>query len=97
MQPILAFFGVSPGETAVVLVAILLLFGAKRLPGIARSLGRSIGEFRRAASSLSAEVMREALPDRPTLPDAQKDSTGSDIYLEEKTSRLPEDSERHAG
>jgi len=39
-----AFLGGSPGagEMLVVFLAILLLFGAKRLPGIARSLGRAL-------------------------------------------------------
>lgn len=35
------------GEVLVVLLIILLLFGAKRVPDLARSLGRSLGEFRK--------------------------------------------------
>ena len=34
-------------ELLIFLLIILLLFGAKRLPDVARSLGRSIGEFKR--------------------------------------------------
>ena len=47
MQNILGLFGYSGGgEIILVLVVILLLFGAKRLPELARSLGKSLGEFK---------------------------------------------------
>lgn len=36
-------------ELIIVLVIILLLFGAKKLPEVAASMGKSIKEFRRAA------------------------------------------------
>ncbi|MDP9343680.1 MAG: twin-arginine translocase TatA/TatE family subunit [Actinomycetota bacterium] len=35
------------GEILIILAAVLLLFGAKRLPEIARSLGRSSNEFKK--------------------------------------------------
>jgi len=35
-------------DLLIVLVAVLLLFGAKKLPGLARSLGESLNEFRKA-------------------------------------------------
>ncbi len=55
----MAFFGGSPGagEILLVLVVLLLLFGAGRLPSIARSLGRTLEEFRRAARDLSRDIM----------------------------------------
>jgi sec-independent protein translocase protein TatA len=41
-------FGMGPWELALVVVAILLLFGAKRLPEIAQNMGKGIREFKRA-------------------------------------------------
>jgi sec-independent protein translocase protein TatA len=38
-------FGLS--EVLVVILVILLLFGARRLPDLARSIGKSLGEFRK--------------------------------------------------
>jgi sec-independent protein translocase protein TatA len=65
----MAFFGGTPGgpEILVVLVALLLLFGAKRLPQIARNLGRSMEEFKKAARDVTDEVMRAA--DEPPPPE----------------------------
>ena len=42
--PVLALFGMS--EMWIVLALALLFFGASRLPGIARSLGKSVNEFK---------------------------------------------------
>jgi sec-independent protein translocase protein TatA len=39
-------FGLNPWELGLIMMAILLLFGAKRLPEIGRSLGRGIREFK---------------------------------------------------
>ena len=65
------FFGGAPStpELLLVLIAILLLFGAKRLPEIARSVGKSMEEFRRAARDVTDEIMHsDAKPTRPAAP-----------------------------
>ena len=36
----------------IVLLIVLVLFGAKKLPGLARSLGESLNEFRKARQDL---------------------------------------------
>ena len=48
----------TPGgqELIIVLVIILLLFGAKKLPELAGSMGRSIKEFRKAAQTADEDV-----------------------------------------
>ena len=40
-------FGLGWQEVIVILLLALLLFGAKRLPGVAKSLGRSVQEFKK--------------------------------------------------
>lgn len=42
--------GLGPTEMIIILVIILLLFGAKKLPDLAGSLGKSIKEFRKGAA-----------------------------------------------
>ena len=41
------FRQIGTGELLIILVVVLLVFGAARLPGLARSLGASAKEFRK--------------------------------------------------
>ncbi|MBW2390194.1 MAG: twin-arginine translocase TatA/TatE family subunit [Deltaproteobacteria bacterium] len=45
-------FGIGPVELAVVLVVALLVMGPKKLPELARTVGRGLAEFRRASNDL---------------------------------------------
>ena len=56
-QPHLAFFNLGPWEILLVLIVVLVLFGAKRLPELARGLGLGINEFRDAVDSSKKEIM----------------------------------------
>jgi sec-independent protein translocase protein TatA len=71
----LAFFsGGAPGplEILAILFVILLLFGAKKLPDLARSLGKSLGEFKKGRE----EGEREApTADEPESGEAKPPST----------------------
>ena len=52
-----AFFNLEPWEILLVLIVVLVLFGAKRLPELARGLGLGINEFRDAVDSSKKEIM----------------------------------------
>lgn len=52
-------FGMSGTEIAIVLVLALLLLGPAKLPGLARSLGKGLREFRRATDDLRSSVESE--------------------------------------
>lgn len=45
-------------EIAGVILVILLLFGAKRIPELARGLGQGITEFRKASDDIKKEIER---------------------------------------
>ena len=53
----LAFFNLGPWEILLVLIVVLVLFGAKRLPELARGLGLGINEFRDAVDSSKKEII----------------------------------------
>ncbi len=52
------FLGLSAGSIFVIVLAILLLFGSKELPTIARSLGKGIREIKNATSEIQNEVTK---------------------------------------
>lgn len=52
-------FGLGMQELIVIFVIALLIFGPKKLPELGRSLGRSLGEFRRASEDLKEGLMTE--------------------------------------
>ena len=43
-------------EIILILLVVLLLFGAKRLPELSRSLGKSLGEFRKGREEAEREL-----------------------------------------
>ena len=49
-------FGLGTPEILAILVLILILFGAQRLPGLARSLGQGIKEFRKSVREISEDI-----------------------------------------
>ena len=49
-------FGMGPSELIVILVIALLVLGPQRLPELARSLGKAIGEFKRATGDIQSEL-----------------------------------------
>jgi len=52
-------------EILVLLIVVLLVFGAKRLPEIGQSLGKGIREFKRSLSDAGEAVTR--VEDRPAV------------------------------
>ena len=56
----LALFNFGGGEIILILAIVLILFGAKRLPELAKGLGQGIKEFKKATHNAS-EGMRNAM------------------------------------
>ncbi|MEK6230655.1 MAG: twin-arginine translocase TatA/TatE family subunit [Luteolibacter sp.] len=56
---LLGFLGPIGGpEMIMIFVVILLLFGAKKLPELARGVGKSMGEFKKAREEFEREITR---------------------------------------
>ena len=53
----LAFIGsLGPTEIGIILLIVLLLVGAKRLPELARSLGQGVKEFRKSVKDIGEDA-----------------------------------------
>ena len=59
-------FGLGYQELLIILVIVLILFGANRLPDLARSLGSSVKEFKKGVTELNKD-------DAPTAAAAKKE------------------------
>ena len=68
------FFNISGGELLVVLVFVLMFFGSKRIPEIARTLGKTIRQVKDATQGIQNDI-------RDSVHDVKKelDSTKNDV------------------
>ncbi len=57
-----AFFSFGGGEIFIVFLAVLVLFGANKIPELARTLGKGMNEFKKATDDLKKEF-REGTQD----------------------------------
>lgn len=64
-------------EWLIVILAVLLLFGAKRIPELARGMGTGIREFKKAAREVTEEIQDagEEQPKKPNTSNGQPSST----------------------
>ena len=62
-------FGIGMTELMVILAIALVVLGPKKLPEIARSLGRGLAEFRRASSDMRREFLDVTEETRPIPPE----------------------------
>ncbi len=46
----------GPAELLITMFIVLLLFGSKKLPELARGIGKGMGEFKKATSELTDEI-----------------------------------------
>lgn len=86
MTTMLAIFGLGTPEIILIVVLILVLFGAKKLPELARGLGKSLGEFKKAKKELEDELMTvEREINEPAKDNANVTSPPLPAYTEPQT------------
>jgi len=71
-HPILAFF--NGIDIPIILVVVLVLFGGKRMPELARGLGKTIREFKKATSGVE-EQLKRAIEEETSLDKPRKKSS----------------------
>lgn len=75
------FFG---PDTLIIFLVILLLFGAKKLPELARGMGQAVREFGKAKDEIEREVTRPPATEEPkALYEPKTDATADATYHDE--------------
>ncbi|MCE3226888.1 MAG: twin-arginine translocation protein TatA/E family subunit [Bacteroidetes bacterium] len=58
MNQFILFLNLGGGEVVLIIFVILLMFGGKGIPNIARTLGKGMREFKDAASGLQKDIQQ---------------------------------------
>lgn len=53
------FFNLGGQELILVLIIVLLLFGAKKIPELAKGLGKGMREFKNASKDVKSEIKKQ--------------------------------------
>jgi TatA/E family protein of Tat protein translocase len=84
-------FGIGMQELAIIFVVALLIFGPKRLPELARTLGKGLAEFRRASTDLRQSFDLSAdEPSSPASSTPRPDSNAGDPREQRELDSLPQ-------
>lgn len=71
MNNMLAIFNLGGGEIFLILAVVLILFGARKIPELAKGLGQGIKEFKKATRDVQDEL-HSAMEDTPAPPPQKK-------------------------
>ena len=84
-------FGISLPELLILLVVLLLVFGAKRLPEMGRSLGKGMREFKDGVSGVEESVTTTPTPTSVELPPPASEPSpqSSTSHSEPESERQP--------
>jgi sec-independent protein translocase protein TatA len=81
------FGNIGPMELFIILVIVLVLFGAKRVPEIGASLGKGIREFKRSVNDVDRQL-RE--PERDAPSDRLSSPTSDPVARSDEAEKRPE-------
>jgi sec-independent protein translocase protein TatA len=84
------FNSIGPTELIIVLVIVLVIFGPKRLPGLGRSLGSGMKEFR---DSIAGKGSDKDLDDEDEKPDTRSQANAALGRPDDETPATPVDGE----
>ena len=68
------FLGLGTGEIILIVFAILLLFGAKRIPDLMKSMGKGVKSFKEGMKEVEKEINAPDEPAKENTKDAEPES-----------------------
>jgi sec-independent protein translocase protein TatA len=71
MSLLASFMNLAGPDLIIILLIILVLFGAKKLPELARGMGQAVREFQKAKDEFSDELNKAGKPEEKTVNPAQ--------------------------
>ena len=77
--PVLLQFLGAPPEILIILLVLVLLFGANKIPKLARSTGEAMGEFKKGRQEIEEELSDVNTADA----DASVDEPASDVSVDD--------------
>jgi len=83
----LAIFNLGGGEIILILAIVLILFGAKKLPELAKGLGQGIKEFKKATDNASGG-MRKAVEETLSVASRHLPTTSADTEYKVSQSQV---------
>lgn len=83
MHPIAFLQNLSSWEIILIFLVVLLFFGAKRLPDLFRSFGKSLREFKKATSDIEEDI-RTAMEEEPEPSKSAKTPVKKEAITEPK-------------
>jgi sec-independent protein translocase protein TatA len=83
-------------EVVVILAVVLILFGAKKLPELARGLGQGIKEFKKATREVTDEIQNAGDDTPPPAQQKKLPADDSQQHTEQTVSQSPGSSPRKA-
>src|SRR5476651_328834 len=93
---IASLFNLAGPDLFVILIIVLLLFGAKKLPELARGMGQAVREFSKAKDEIEREVTRPPTPpEEPKALYQPKTDVATDVTQHDEHHDVPTDPEHH--
>ena len=93
MNTIAFLQNINGPEILLIFLIVLLLFGAKRLPELFKSFGKSIREFKKATTEIEEDI-RTAMDEKPEKPSADAtDSEQASMQVEAESVGTPVEEE----
>jgi len=81
-------FGISGGEIFVIMLLVLILFGPKKIPEIARTIGKGINEVKKVQRDINNEINRYSNEIDNPVKDVKEDIEGFSKGLEDEAKSI---------